>query len=113
MAYDSDQQIRENIVRCLEVWDRLKDVESQLDELEDDMDEETDENLKEELIQNINELEKELEPLNEEFNYLKRKLYENRPPDHIRHVKIVLEKYKDQYLKSESFPDLLVLVDQE
>lgn len=113
MAYDSDQQIRENIVRCLEVWDRLKDVESQLDELEDDMDEETDENLKEELIQNINELEKELEPLNEEFNYLKRELYENRPPDHVRRVKKVLEKYKDRYLKFESFPGLLVLVDQE
>ena len=29
MAYDSDQQIQENIVRCLEVWDRRKDVESQ------------------------------------------------------------------------------------
>lgn len=113
MAHDPDQKIRENIVRCLEVWDRQKDVEGQLDELEDDMDEETDEDLREEMLENINELEKELDPLNEEFNQLKRELYENKTPDHISRVKIILEKNKDQYLRFESFPDLLVLVDQE
>lgn len=113
MVIDTDQQIRENIARCLEVWDRLKDVESQLDELEDDMDEETDAELREELYHDINILEKELDPLNEEFNKLKRELYENKPQDHIRRVKGILEKYKDQYSKSESFQDLFVLIDQE